>query len=118
MHLEIPRVPILSDADLEFWGRVYEAYPQILDRGVLFETFLLAPREIIVALQINYVVDLDDAELRDLALDALVERQRAKRRAPLVVHRDCGWIEPIHHHRWARPKPARPHAPKTLEVSR
>ncbi len=41
---------ILDDVQLEYWALVYLANPHIRARGVLFETFLLAPAEILNAL--------------------------------------------------------------------
>jgi len=41
---------IFADEWIEFWGRVYDAVPALRSRGVLFETFLIAPREVLAAL--------------------------------------------------------------------
>lgn len=41
--------PIYQDEYLEFWGGVYLANPQVRSRGVRFDTFLIAPVEILRA---------------------------------------------------------------------
>lgn len=39
--------PILPDVLLEYWAGIYHATPWLAARGVLFETFLRHPREIL-----------------------------------------------------------------------
>lgn len=47
------------DAYIDHWGRVYLLNPAIRKRGVLFETFLIAPEEILILLA-PPVADVDD----------------------------------------------------------
>jgi len=41
--------PTYSDEHLDFWGAIYLANPQVRARGVLFNTFLVAPMQILRA---------------------------------------------------------------------
>ncbi len=52
---------ILDDVQLEYWALVYLANPHIRARGVLFETFLLAPAEILNALVTEIQRDRESA---------------------------------------------------------
>lgn len=40
------------DEHIEFWGEVYEAHPEIRERGVLFEMFIAYPVPVLIAMNI------------------------------------------------------------------
>jgi hypothetical protein len=100
-----------ADEHIERWGAVYLANPHIRGRGVLFETFLLAPVEILAACARPAVKvsrcgllpqQLDVRQRADLesALHELGERAIAA----LAAESHCAngvWTEKLRHHAWA-----------------
>lgn len=94
-----------ADEWIEFWGAVYVAHPVIAARGVLFETFLFAPREVIASL---YLIEDVLASTRgmEIALLAVEHLERTGARCS-----NGAWVEKLRHHRHppgvARREPAR-----------
>lgn len=114
-----------ADEYIEHWAAVYLDNPPLLARcGVLFETFLLTPAEILAAgarlevtscrrgllqrqLDVRQRVDQDAAlqEMGERAIDALAAE----------CHCANGtWTEKLRHHAWAARRPAKR---KLMEVS-
>lgn len=112
-----------ADEHIELWAPVYLANPHIARRGVLFETFLLAPTEILAAcarpamavsrggllqeqLDARRRIDQETAlyEMGERALDALAAEAHCANGA---------WTEKLRHHAWAARRRAKR---KFLEV--
>lgn len=68
-HRSFTAPVILPDEQLDHWGEVYLATPRLAARGVLFESFLAAPQEILAAL----------AEVDAMQPQPLLAEQRAVR---------------------------------------
>ena len=112
-----------TDEHIERWAPVYLANPHLARRGVRFETFLLAPAEILAAcsrpvmivprcgllqeqLDVRKRVDLETAlqEMGERAIDALAAE----------CHCANGtWTEKLRHHAWTARRRAKR---KLLEV--
>jgi hypothetical protein len=107
-----------TDEHIERWGAVYTANPQLRARGVLFETFLLAPVEILAACGLQLITVLSrpglmprqrDAQRRadtEAALRELGERAIAA----LGAEAHCAngtWTEKLRHHAHAPRRPAK-----------
>lgn len=59
LHLEPDNAPVVSDATLEHWGKVYLDNPWIRARGILFETFLKYPHDILGTLPAPLPVQIE-----------------------------------------------------------
>lgn len=107
--------PVMTDVEIDHWAEVYRANPVIARRGVLFDTFLRAPADILRA-----VVYESPPLHRLAAADPTPAAIPAGRREPegTAMHRGLGLIEPMRHRRHYRPRPSKAHNPKTLEQSR
>lgn len=78
--------PIVSDAALEHWGRVYLSNPWMRRRGILFESFLRFPHEILgLGLDAPLPAQLDIRERVDATIDP-VHRYRDYRSEILEEH--------------------------------
>lgn len=119
--------PVVPDAALDYWGEVYTANPAIRDQGVLFESFLRAPAELMAAV---LLAPLQDAE------PGLLPRQRATRarldasrqiellleitdreiEARRLVFRDRAYVEKLAHHRHPRTPARRVAQPKGVTL--
>lgn len=78
IRIEPDNAPVVSDAALEHWGRVYQRNPWIRARGILFETFLRYPRDII-ALGLDSPLPAQHAVRRRLDADQLSAVHRSER---------------------------------------
>ncbi len=113
-----------ADEHIARWADVYLANPQLARRGVLFETFLLAPAEILAATAGPAISisrrGLLEAQLdarRRIDLDAALHELGERAIRALAAESHCAngtWCEKLRHHAWAgRRQPKR----KLLEVS-
>ena len=101
-----------ADEHVEFWGEVYLANPFVRDAGVLFETFLLAPVEILLALaQRRGAPGLLPAQrLVRAGIERTIVRESALDAWDAIAALDgdgmhCAngrWIEKLKHHAWPR----------------
>ena len=73
------------DEYIDFWGNVYLANQSIKKCGVLFETFLIAPQEILSMVGSAFVADVDDYR----PLLAAQRRVHTKQRALSGFERAC-----------------------------
>lgn len=107
-----------SDEHIETWSAVYLANPQLRSRGVLFETFLLAPVEILAACGLQAVTILYRPGLmpRQRAAQRRIDTQsalqelgeRALRKLAAEAHCANGvWVEKMRHHAWGGRKRGR-----------
>lgn len=117
-------VRTFTDEHIERWAPVYFANPQLRARGVLFETFLMAPAEILAACgrpamtvaRCGLLPAQRAVRLRadtEAALQELGERTLAA----LAAESHCAngvWCEKLRHHAWARRRTER----KPMEVCR
>lgn len=102
--------PVVPDALLHHWGEVYLANPVIRARGILFETFLRHPREILQAIafeQLPLPVGLSPRQAAARSRIAACQRPLPMPYPDTVVTLDVHsrgdrYIEPLHHH--VRPK--------------
>jgi len=120
---ECSAVRTYTDAQIDYWGEVFTANPQIARRGVLFEVFLFNPP---MYLGPNPAVSV-------FVRDGLLQEQRAVRRSidqesalqemaeraieALAAESRCTngkWIEKLRHHAWP---PRRWANRKLMEVS-
>ncbi len=101
-----------ADEHIERWGVVYRANPHIARRGVLFETFLLAPAEILAACSSPPVMIVSRLGLmprqraaqRHIDRDAALQEMGERAIAALAAEAHCAngtWCEKLRHHAWA-----------------
>ena len=99
------------DAYIDYWGEIYTANPVLHRRGILFESFLQAPHELLAAVANGTALPLPDREdfypllpaqqrVRDRLVmeeiaDAL-EQRLEQEHGP--VCRNGRLIEPLRHH--------------------
>lgn len=82
-----------SDEYLEHWAKVYLANPILRRRGVLFAAFLVSPEEILVAVAMPQVADLEEyrpllpAQRRVQHRQDWVALASAKKTAPAITSR-------------------------------
>ena len=104
-----------ADEHIERWALVYLANPHVARRGVLFETFLLAPEEILAACSIQPAMIVcrqgllksqRDAQAR-IDLDAALVELGERAIATLAAESHCSngvWVEKLKHSAWPRYK--------------
>lgn len=114
-----------DDAHIERWAVVYLANPQIARRGVQFETFLVAPEEILAAClpDLETIVARTGLMPRQRDTQARIDRESALQEmgeraiAALAAESHCSngvWVEKLRHRAW----PARRWAKgKLMEMS-
>jgi len=88
-----------DEAHIEQWGEIYIALPLLRERGVLFETFLLAPVEILRAL--NQLQQAEAVRQQARAAGETLAIQGALEDAGYLC-RNGTWIEKLRHHRRPR----------------
>lgn len=114
-----------SEEHIERWAGVYLANPQLRARGVLFETFLLAPVEILAAcgLQLAMIVSRPGLLPRQRDAQRRVDTEAALRElgeraiAALGAEAHCAngvWCEKLRHHAWTARRRAKR---KPMEVT-
>ncbi len=100
-----------TDEHIEYWACVYLANPQIAQRGVRLETFLLAPAEILAAAARPAMI----VTRHGLLVRQLRVRQRADFETALQELGECAlralaaeshcangvWCEKLRHHAWS-----------------
>lgn len=114
-HAERPVAgPIYHDAYIEFWADVYLLNPWIRARGVLFETFLVAPAAILRALALpmhEFVSQLlieqrevrERLDFRDAIGATPCEARAVEGLEQLGARCENGrFIERLRHHAWPR----------------
>jgi hypothetical protein len=107
--------PVLPDAELDRWGKIYRSNPRIAARGIPFDTFVRAPQKILAAVIVRAdQVPEDVVDAHIMRVERLLERDRRRHD---LVQRGGGLVEPMHHHRHYKPAPSR-HNPKILSGSR
>lgn len=125
IRIEPNNAPLVPDAALEHWGRVYLDNPWIRARGILFETFLRYPHDVIALgldaplpaqMAVRRRLDMDQlaAGHRSALLERHVERMCAQRRCHVS---DGRLVETMHHTR-RLPGVGLPHNPWRMEASR
>ncbi|TAK82099.1 MAG: hypothetical protein EPO20_22680 [Betaproteobacteria bacterium] len=101
-----------ADEHVEYYAEIYLANPQLARRGVLFETFLLAPEEILIACarpalivhRCGLLPAQQDARRRaelDEALQELGERAIAAVAAEAYCANGT-WCEKLKHRAWPK----------------
>ncbi len=91
------------DEYIHYWGGIYIALPAILHRGILFDTFLLHPQEIIN--QVCSEACSEDDVLPLLPIQQAVMHELAEAEHDALIpataqHRDGAFIERMKHHCW------------------
>jgi hypothetical protein len=113
-----------ADEHIERWAPAYLANPYIARRGVLFETFLFAPAEILAACAPPAMTvsrrGLLQPQLdvrRRIELEAALQELGERAIAALAAESHCAngvWTEKLKHHTWP---PRRWAKRKLMEVS-
>ncbi|HFE44886.1 MAG TPA: hypothetical protein ENJ18_05230 [Nannocystis exedens] len=91
------------DEYIEWWAERYEDL-RLLDRGILFEYFLLEPENILAALGLRVQRELPEKLLpqQEKVMSAIVESDYALQRElddnAQIVCRNGRYTEPLHHH--------------------
>lgn len=94
-----------SDEHIEYWGAIYLGN-RLMDYGILFETFLRYPQQIMQA--------MEGREFRPLLPRQVAVRQRIDRNSQPVRERKADMqvqlrsdhmIEPLHHRIWPKRRP-------------
>lgn len=108
-----------TDEHIERWGEVYLVNPQVRARGVLFETFLLAPVEILAACaeqelfvparrggKTRFYELLPEQRAVRLRADTQAALEELGERALATLAREAhcangAWCEKLRHHAWS-----------------
>lgn len=92
-----------TDEYIEWWGRRYEEL-RLVERGILFEYFLLEPENILAALGLRVQRELPEKLLPQQAqvMAAIVDDEFALQQElddnAQIVYRNGRYTEPLHHH--------------------